>query len=101
MSRTVRGGIASDPMAGVTAGAASFKGDTRRFDDIFKPQSRLQTHQSTLGSALQRCQGERMPMSDRPVSRSRWTRRDVLQTGAATAAGPDAMRSGLAPAAEV
>ena len=40
-------------------------------------------------------------MSDRPVSRSRWSRRDFLQTGAATAAGLYAMRWGLAPAADV
>src|SRR5215471_14103150 len=42
-----------------------------------------------------------MLMKDRPVSRSRWTRRDFLQSGAATAAGLYAMRWGLAPAAEV
>jgi hypothetical protein len=45
-------------MAGFSAGAAAFKGDTRPFNDIFKPQSRLQTYQSTLGSALKRCLGE-------------------------------------------
>jgi hypothetical protein len=41
-------------MAGFSAGAISFKGDTRLFDAIFKPRSRLNTYQSTLGSALKR-----------------------------------------------
>src|SRR5437016_11015732 len=42
-----------------------------------------------------------MPMTDGPVSRSRWNRRDFLKTSAAAAAGAYAMRWGLAPAADV
>src|SRR5437764_1739863 len=45
--------------------------------------------------------GGRMPMTDRPVSRSRWNRRDFLKTSAAAAAGAYAMRWGLGHAAEV
>src|SRR5438067_5312739 len=101
MSRTVRAAIAPGMMAGFSAGAASFKGDTRPFNDIFKPQSRLQTYQSTLGSALKRWLGEGLPMTDGPVSRSRWNRRDFLKTSAAAAAGAYAMRWGPGLAADV
>jgi len=40
-------------------------------------------------------------MTDRPVSRPWWNRRDFLKTSTAAAAGAYAMRWGLAPAAEV
>jgi ABC-type transport system substrate-binding protein len=40
-------------------------------------------------------------MTDGPVARAGWSRRDVLRTGAAVAAGAYGMRWGLAPAAEV
>jgi len=40
-------------------------------------------------------------MTDRPVSRPWWNRRDFLKTGTAAAASAYAMRWGLAPAAEV
>jgi ABC-type transport system substrate-binding protein len=40
-------------------------------------------------------------MTDEPVARAGWSRRDVLRTGAAVAAGAYGMRWGLAPAAEV
>src|SRR5690242_17555276 len=40
-------------------------------------------------------------MTDRPVSRPWWNRRDFLKTSAAAAAGAYAMRWGLAPAAEI
>jgi len=42
-----------------------------------------------------------MPMTDRPVSRSRWNRRDFLKTSAAAAAGAYAMRWGPGLAADV
>src|SRR5881227_2276931 len=45
--------------------------------------------------------GGRMPMTDRPVSRSRWNRRDFLKTSAAAAAGAYAMRWGPGLAADV
>ncbi len=40
-------------------------------------------------------------MTDGPVARAGWNRREVLRTGAAVAAGAYGMRWGLAPAAEV
>ena len=40
-------------------------------------------------------------MTDGPVARAGWNRRDFLKTGAAVAAGAYGMRWGLAPAAEV
>src|SRR3984893_11169254 len=40
-------------------------------------------------------------MTDGPVARAGWRRRDFLRTGAAVAAGAYGMRWGLAPAAEV
>src|SRR5438477_9521557 len=45
--------------------------------------------------------GGGMPMTDGPVSRSGWNRRDFLKTSAAAAAGAYTMRWGLAPAAEI
>src|ERR1700704_4466910 len=45
--------------------------------------------------------GGRMPMTDGPVSRSRWNRRDFLKTSAAAAAGAYAMRWGPGLAADV
>src|SRR5213082_3767021 len=45
--------------------------------------------------------GGRMPMTDGPVSRSRWNRRDFLKTSAATAAGAYAMRWGPGLAADI
>jgi len=42
-----------------------------------------------------------MPMTDQPVSRSGWNRRDFLKTSAAAAAGAYAMRWGPALAADV
>src|SRR6476660_3864377 len=45
--------------------------------------------------------GGGMPMTDGPVSRSRWNRRDFLKTSAAAAAGAYAMRWGPALAADV
>src|SRR5689334_4894283 len=42
-----------------------------------------------------------MPMTDRPVPRSGWNRRDFLKTSAAAAAGAYAMRWGPALAADV
>src|SRR5437016_9314789 len=42
-----------------------------------------------------------MPMTDGPVSRSRWNRRDFLKTSAAAAAGAYAMRWGPGLAADV
>ena len=38
-------------------------------------------------------------MTEGPAARAGWSRRDVLRTGAAVAAGAYAMRWGLAPAA--
>src|SRR5580700_11178483 len=40
-------------------------------------------------------------MTDGPVARAGWRRRDVLRTGAAVAAGAYSMRWGLAPAADI
>src|SRR5438105_15903985 len=40
-------------------------------------------------------------MTEGPIARAGWSRRDVLRTGAAMAAGAYGMRWGLAPAAEV
>src|SRR5438477_196979 len=45
--------------------------------------------------------GGGMPMTDGPVSRSRWNRRDFLKTSAAAAAGAYAMRWGPGLAADV
>src|SRR5437762_1581577 len=45
--------------------------------------------------------GGGMPMTDGPVSRSRWDRRDFLKTSAAAAAGAYAMRWGPGLAADV
>src|SRR5438270_5414463 len=45
--------------------------------------------------------GGGMPMTDGPVSRSRWNRRDFLKTSAAAAAGAYAMRRGPGLAADV
>src|SRR5438552_8790102 len=45
--------------------------------------------------------GGGMPMTDGPVSRSRWNRRDFLKTSAAAAAGAYATRWGPGLAADV